>query len=91
MQIKDIENLSELAKLELTEQEKENLLKDMEGILAYVKQIEEVEVPETENGFKFLQNNWREDEVLDKNIDTGLIISQFPDAKDNFVKVKKIL
>ena len=45
MNIKDVENLAELAKLELSADEKESLLHDMEGILGYVKQIEAVEVP----------------------------------------------
>ena len=63
----------------------------MEGILAYVKQIEAVEVPEIKDGFKFLQNNWREDEIVDRNFSYDLILEAFPDKKDNFVKVKKIL
>ena len=45
MTIEDVENLAELAKLELTDNEKEKILKDMEGILSYVKQIEEVNLP----------------------------------------------
>ncbi len=93
MEIKDIENLAELARLDLNEQEKTNLLHDMEGILSYVKQIEEVEVSEisSEKGFKFLNNNWREDEVLERDFDYDSMIAQFPESKDNFVKVKKII
>lgn len=91
MEIKDIENLAQLAKLDLTQTEKENLLSDMEGILSYVKQIENVEVEDTKYGFNFLYNNWREDEVLEQDFDSDLITNQFPESKDNFLKVKKIL
>lgn len=91
MEIKDVEHLAELAKIELNQVEKDQLLKDMEGILNYVKQIEEVEVPDmiTEHVHK---NQWREDVILEEDaIDKDLILNQFPNSQDNFVKVKKIL
>ncbi|MFA7285918.1 MAG: Asp-tRNA(Asn)/Glu-tRNA(Gln) amidotransferase subunit GatC [Candidatus Paceibacterota bacterium] len=91
MEIKDVEHLAELAKIELNQAEKEQILKDMEGILAYVKQIEEVEVPDI--GVEYLhKNQWREDVLSEKDSDTrDSILVQFPDSHDNFVKVKKIL
>lgn len=91
MEIKDVEHLAELAKIELNQVEKDQLLKDMEGILNYVKQIEEVEAPDmiTEHVHK---NQWREDVILEEDaIDKDLILNQFPNSQDNFVKVKKIL
>ena len=90
MQIKDIENLAELAKIELTENEKEALLKDMDGILGYVKQIEAVEVEETSLNYTN-KNIWREDKIEPRDFSREKIIDQFPDEKDDFVKVKKIL
>ena len=95
MNISDIENLAELAKIGLTDEEKENLLKDLDSILGYIKQIREVKtdeiIPEDENG-----NVWREDnpsarQDLAENFSREKIVEQFPDAKDGFVKVKKIL
>ncbi|MFZ2205146.1 MAG: Asp-tRNA(Asn)/Glu-tRNA(Gln) amidotransferase subunit GatC [Minisyncoccia bacterium] len=90
MEIKDIENLAELAKIELTDAEKETVLKDLDGVLGYVKQIESVEVgdikPEYEN-----RNIWREDVLEPREFSREEIISQFPDSQDGFVKVKKIL
>ena len=92
MNIKDVENLAELAKIELSEEEKVNILKDMEGIIDYVKQIESVEVediqPEYEN-----RNVWREDlpEGGAPDFSRELIVSQFPESQDGFLKVKKIL
>ncbi len=90
MEIKDIENLAELAKIELSDKEKEGLLKDLDGILAYVKQIEEVKVADLEEKY-LLKNVWREDEIKNPVFSPDLVIKQFPDAQDNFVKVKKIL
>ncbi len=88
MEIKDVENLAELAKIDLSDAEKEKLLKDMEGILNYVKQIENVEVPDVDFDNSHI-NKFREDELEQKDFDN--IINQFPDKYENFVKVKKIL
>ena len=90
MNIKDVENLAELAKLGLSDEEKQKLLKDMEGILAYVKQIEEVNVGDTKYE-DTLHNVWREDVLEPRDFSRELILKQFPDSQDGFLKVKKIL
>ena len=90
MNIKDVENLAELARIELSEEEKKSLLTDMEGILGYIKQIESVEVGNTTEEPK-VYNIWREDETDKREFSQELITGQFPDAQDGFLKVKKIL
>lgn len=90
MEIKDVTNLSELAKIELSDTEKEKILHDMEGILTYVKQIEEVEVENYEENF-INKNVFREDKILENYPDKNMIKNQFPDRYESFVKVKKIL
>jgi aspartyl-tRNA(Asn)/glutamyl-tRNA(Gln) amidotransferase subunit C len=90
MEIKDVENLAELAKIELSEEEKKQVLSDMDGILGYVKQIELVEVPDIQPEYEH-RNIWREDDILTVEFSREEIISQFPDSQDGFVKVKKIL
>lgn len=90
MQIQDVYNLANLAKLKLKEGEAEKLLKDMEGILDYVKQIESVEVPDFK--VEYTQRNiWREDTPEEGKYSVDPIIQQFPDSKDGFLKVNKIL
>ncbi len=92
MNIKDVENLAELAKLELSQEEKHSLLKDFDSILAYVKQIEEVDVqPSGLNKEHSVINVWREDVIEPRDFSKGLITEQFPAAQDGFLKVKKIL
>ena len=90
MDIKDVENLADLAKIELSADEKEGLLKDLASILGYVKQVEGVEVKDSEIEYKN-RNIWREDELKPSDFSSELIKKQFPDSKDGFVKVKKIL
>lgn len=90
MDIKDVENLAKLARIELKEDEKKKLLSDMESILRYVKQIENVKVEEVEPEFN-VYNVWREDEIISREFSHELIIKQFPDSQNDFLKVKKIL
>ena len=96
MEIKDIEKLAELAKIELTDTEKDGLLKDLDSILDYVKQITEVDlpaqagVPETKLDYAN-KNTWREDKLEERDFSRDLIVEQFPDSQDGFVKVKKIM
>lgn len=90
MNLKDVENLAELARLELSQEEKEKVLIDMGSILDYVKQIEAVQVGDIKPNLQ-LHNVWREDEIQTREFSKELIISQFPDAQDGFLKVKKIL
>jgi len=90
MDIKDVENLANLAKIDLSDEEKKQILKDMGSILDYVKQIESVKVPDVKPQFD-LYNIWREDKLMPREFSLELIKKQFPDSQGNFLKVKKIL
>lgn len=90
MNIKDVENLAGLARINLGEDEKKELFSDMESILGYVKQIEEVKIEDVEPEYK-IRNVWREDKIESREFSRELLIKQFPDEQDGFLKVKKIL
>ena len=90
MNIKDVENLAELARMEVSQEEKEAILKDMGGILDYVKQIESVELDEVNVEYS-QYNSWREDEPIERDFSVESIKQQFPDRQGDFLKVKKIL
>lgn len=92
MEIKDVGNLAELARLELSGEEKEQILKDMESILEYVKVIQKVDIDDVSPEYN-LKNVWREDLPASGGPDFSreLILKQFPDSQDDFLKVKKIL
>jgi aspartyl-tRNA(Asn)/glutamyl-tRNA(Gln) amidotransferase subunit C len=96
MNIKDVEDLANLARIELGEEEKKGLLSDMDSILGYVKQIEEMKIENIEPEYEVC-NIWREDlpavegELIPREFSREIITEQFPDAQDGFLKVKKIL
>ena len=90
MEIKDVENLAELARIDLTLEEKEGLLKDFDSILAYIDVIKSVEIDDIPPNFD-LYNVWREDVIIEREFSQDLIKDQFPASQDGFLKVKKIL
>ena len=85
-----MENLAELARIELSEDEKREILSDMDSILGYVKQVEEIKIDDIKSDYK-VHNVWREDEITPREFSHESIVEQFPDSKDGFLKVKKIL
>lgn len=106
LEIKDIEKLAKLARIELTENEKETYLKDISSILVYVDQIKGVLAGHETSPLRLtedliaprasftssLKNVMRED--IDKNqsgIYTKDLVSEFPAKDGNYLKVKKIL
>lgn len=90
MNIKDVENLAELSRIDLSQEEKEKILGDMEGILAYIKSIEGVDVKDVVVAHD-IYNVWREDEPQMREFSKDIILGQFPDSQDDYLKVKKIL
>ncbi len=90
MDIKDVENLALLARIDLSEEEKKRILSDMGSILEYVNDIEKVEVGNVKLNHQ-QYNVWREDELKPREFSRDLILKQFPHSQDGYLKVKKIL
>ena len=93
LEIKDIEKLAKLARISLSEDEKESFLKEIDPILGYVAQLKEVS--STVSGEKKAgehRNITREDsEPTISSLDTDVIVANMPDSQNNYLKVKKIL
>ncbi len=87
----DIEALSKLARINLTEEEKENYAHDMGSILAYVDKIKEVATEDVPAETGPVYNVFREDEVVNKYGDSEKIKEQFPEREGEYLKVKSIL
>ena len=92
MDIKDIDKLAELARLEIPQEEKEQVLKDLTSIMGYVAQIGEVNIP-TDLVMEYdLQNVMRADVATNEGgAYTDALIAEMPDHEDGFLKVKQIL
>jgi len=93
LEIKDIEKLAKLARIELTQEEKESLLKEVDPILGYVAQLKEVvsSVGETKKAGE-LRNVTREDSLPNETAsNTEVLVADMPESQNNYLKVKKIL
>lgn len=93
MEIKDIEKLAKLARIDLTEEQKQAYLKEIGAILGYVDQIKDVVSKNgDERKIPDLRNVSRPDTISDPDTDeSDGIIKEFPRSEKNYLKVKKIL
>lgn len=93
MKKEDIKHLSDLARLELTDEEIDMYVKDIPKILDYVDTLKTVKTNDSSRiESAGVRNVFREDDSLLK---TGTyskdILDEAPDTQDGFIKVKKIL
>lgn len=92
---KDIEKLGNLARIKLSDEEKKGLKIDIESILGYVSEIQEVS-SDLDRDMSFdkgqLINVMREDEEPhESGLYTEKILNEVPQREGDYVKVKKIL
>ena len=90
----DVNKLTELSRIEMTDIEKDEVQKDLESILGYVSELREVvaKEPPVEDRIGMLKNVMREDE--DPHVErvyTEEIVASVPNSQGDYIKVKKIL
>lgn len=93
LDIKDIEKLANLARINVPDAEKEGLRKDIDAILGYVGEIQKIS-PDlgVARAKPDLRNVMREDaNPHEKGIFTESLLSSAPEREGQYVKVKKIL
>ena len=91
---KDVDKLAEMSRIEMTDDEKNEIQKDLESILGYVSELQEVvaEEPPVEDRIGMLKNVMREDkDPHTESTYTKEVIASAPNSQSNYVKVKKIL
>lgn len=92
MNIQDVEKLAQLARIDISEEEKEELLKDLQGILGYIDQVQAVSVDTGEKDAGELRNVMREDaNPHESGIYTERILASAPETENGYIKVKQIL
>ena len=87
----DLDNLSALARIDITPEEKPKMLANMQAILGYVSEINEVEGSLT-RGEENIFNVVREDIVThDTGTNTEALLNEAPAVVDGYVKVEQVL
>ena len=89
--IKDVEHVAKLARLELTEEEKEKYSKQLGDILKHVEQMNQVDTPGVEPMSHAIPsvNVMREDKIVSEQTKEELMANA-PSKEDGFFKVPKI-
>ena len=91
IEIKDIEKLASLARIEVTDDEKQKLQKDLESILEYVGELKNAPKLEGETSEAYVKNVMREDdEHYNPGQFTEELLAEAPDKSENYFKVKPI-
>ncbi len=89
---KDVEYVANLAKLELSEEEKKRFQKELDNIITYIDQLNELDtenVPITSH-VALLQNVFREDKVL-PSLSPDQALANAPEKKDGFFRVPRVI
>lgn len=91
---KDVDYVARLARLKLTDEEKEKFTLQLESIISYIDQLKELDTSDIQPTSHVLElkNAWREDNVLKSSGELlEDILKNAPDREGNFFKVKKVI
>jgi aspartyl-tRNA(Asn)/glutamyl-tRNA(Gln) amidotransferase subunit C len=89
---KDVEHVAQLARLHFTEEEKENLIQDLNNILGYIDKLNELD---TENhdiivNPYYIENKLREDEIR-HSLELNEVLSNAPAKLEEYFLVPKVI
>lgn len=89
---KEVEHVALLSRLELSEQEKENMTKEFNSILEFMGKLNELDTKDVDITVHSIpiSNVFREDEV-GKTLEREKAVQNAPDEKDGQYRVPRIL
>ncbi len=91
IEIKDIEKLASLARIDLKDEEKQKLQKDLESILGYVSELKDAPALTGQAKEAYLKNVMRsDDDHYNSGQFTEAILAEAPDKSGDYFKVKPI-
>jgi len=88
----DVDHVALLARLELTDKEKNTYTQQLNSILGYFESLQRLNTEEVQPTAHVLplQNVFREDKT-GQHMTTGQVLANAPDRDDDFFKVPKII
>ena len=88
----DVKRLAALARIEVKPEELEKFTKEFEAILAYVGQLEKLELPKDLQAIPTLRNVFRGDEnPTPAGTWTKKMVEAFPEKEGDYLVVKQII
>lgn len=91
--INDVKRLADLSAINVNDQEAADLLVQLNEILGFVEQLNEVETSGVEPTYQVtgLKNVMREDEIIDYGLGRDALLKNAPASQDGQIKVKRVL
>ncbi len=88
----DVEYVAHLARLEITDKEKDKFTAQLNDILLYIDKLNELDTKGVEpmSHAIAVTNAFREDNIVD-SIGTGKSLANAPDARGEFFRVPKVI
>lgn len=89
---KEVEHVARLARLELTDEEKERFTRELNSILTYIDKLNELKTDDVEPTSHVIPivNVFREDEVRPSHL-REKVLANAPEEEEAFFKVPRIL
>ena len=86
-------HLAELSNISLSEDQIEPLMKDLDNIVGYISQLDELDTEGVEPTYQCfdMQNVWREDVIEDFEANREDLLGLTVESEDNQIKVPKVL
>jgi len=89
----DVQHLAQLSNLQLSDDEVVSLRADLENIIGYIQQLDELDTTGVEPTYQVtdLKNVWRDDVVDNYGIDKMSLLQLAPATEADQIKVPKVL
>ncbi len=91
--LSDVKRLAAMSALAISEDQAEALRTQLEDILGYVKQLDDVDTTGIEPTYQVggLENVTRADEIKDYQVTRDDLLKNAPETEDGSIKVKRVL
>lgn len=88
----EVRHLAALSEIQLSDSELKSLTTDIDNIVGYINQLDELGTDQVEPTFQLtgLQNVWRDDKI-EPQLSREKLLNLAPDTENNQVKVPKVL
>lgn len=89
----DVKKLALLSAISLSDDEAVIMRDELETILGYVEQLDEVDTTGLEPTYQVtgLENVMRDDQVMDYGVSPDDLLANAPDQQDGAIKVRRVL
>lgn len=90
---KTIAHLAELSNFALSPEQSVALEKDLNGIISYISQLDELNTDGVEPTYQVfeMENVWRADEIVEQEASPDELLNLTPSTENHQIKVPKVL